>query len=108
MTKGDAAAMASGYATDGELLPPNADVVRGRDAIQKMWQGFLDSGAAGLSLNITDVHSSGDLAAETGTYEVKMKDGTTTDRGKYVVVWKRAQGKWLIYRDIWNSSAAPK
>lgn len=35
---------------------------------------------------------------------MKTKDGTVADRGKYIVVWKRVGGKWLLHRDIWNTS----
>jgi len=31
------------------------------------------------------------------------------DRAKYVVVWKKVGGQWLLHRDIWNTSQpAPK
>jgi ketosteroid isomerase-like protein len=26
------------------------------------------------------------------------------DEGKYVVIWKRHQGKWKLHRDIWTTS----
>lgn len=102
--KKDAAAMAGCYTTDGEALPPNGDVVSGRAEIQKMWQGVLDSGISDVAVNTREVESSGNLAWESGTYELKATDGSTADRGKYVVVWKRVGGQWLIHRDIWNSS----
>jgi ketosteroid isomerase-like protein len=28
----------------------------------------------------------------------------TTSQGRYVVVWKRVDGRWLLHRDTWNSS----
>ena len=27
-----------------------------------------------------------------------------TARMKYLVVWKRLNGKWLLHRDIWNAT----
>ena len=40
-----------------------------------------------------------------------MKDanGATVDNGKYLSVYKRVDGKWLLIRDTWNSDtpAAP-
>lgn len=107
--KGDAAMIASVYSSDAEAFPPNADVVRGRAAIQKLWQSVLDSGITGFELMTRDVESAGDLAYESGTYTLKTKDGNVADRGKYCVVWKRVQGQWLLHRDIWNTNmpAAP-
>jgi uncharacterized protein (TIGR02246 family) len=109
VTKGDAAALASLYTTDAEAFPPNSDVVKGRAAIQAMWKGVLDTGVTGAELATTEVEAQGPLASEVGTYVIKLKDGTVADRGKYVVVWKKVGGQWLLHRDIWNTSQpAPK
>ena len=104
LARQDAAGLAALYTTDGEAFPPNSDVVRGRAGIQKMWQGVLASGVASATLTTRQVESSGDFAYESGAYEMKTKDGTAADRGKYVVVWKRVTGKWMLHRDIWNTS----
>ena len=102
--KGDAAAIASLYTPDAEAFPPNSDIVKGRAAIQKMWQGVLASGVGGAELNTSEVESAGDIAYEVGTYAMKSKDGKVLDRGKYVVVWKRANGQWFLHRDIWSTN----
>jgi len=105
VSKGDAAALAGMYSTDARVFPPNSDAVRGRAEIQKMWQAVIDSGLASLTLSTTEVESSADIAYEIGTYEMKMKDGKgAADRGKYIVVWKRDGGRWLLHRDMWNTS----
>jgi uncharacterized protein (TIGR02246 family) len=107
--KADVAALASLYTTDAEALPPNSDVVKGRPAIQAMWKGVLDSGVTGVELTTVEVEAHGTHAYEVGTYVIKTKDGTVADRGKYVVVWKKVAGHWLLHRDIWNTSQpAPK
>ena len=102
--KGDAAAVASLYTTDAEVLPPNSDVVKGRAAIQSMFKGVFDSGVTGIELAAAEVEAHGLVASEVGTYVVKGKDGAVLDRGKYVVVWKKAGGQWQLHRDIWNTS----
>ena len=102
--KADTVALGALYTDDAQVLPPNSDVVKGRAAIQELWKGVFESGIAGASLETTDVESEGTLAYETGRYEMKLKDGKVADRGKYVVVWKRAGGEWRIHRDIWNTS----
>ena len=48
--------------------------------------------------------SQGNLAYEVGTYAMKTKDGKVADRGKYCVVWKRVNGRWLLHRDIWSTN----
>lgn len=102
--KKDAAMIASAYTLDGEAFPPNSEIVKGRPALQKLWQSVLDSGIAAIDLVTTEVESAGDIAYEAGTYTMKMKDGTLADRGKYCVVWKRVGGQWLLHRDIWTTS----
>jgi uncharacterized protein (TIGR02246 family) len=107
--KGDAAALGALYTTDAEALPPSSDVVKGRAAIQAMFKGIFDSGVTAIDLTAAEVEAHGLVASEVGTYVVKVKDGTVVDRGKYVVVWKKVGGQWLLYRDIWNTSQpAPK
>ena len=102
--KHDAALIASAYTEDAEAFPPNSDKVKGRPALQKLWQSVLDSGIAAFELNTTEVDSEGHLAYEVGTYVMKTKDGKVADRGKYCVVWKRVNGQWLLHRDIWTTS----
>jgi ketosteroid isomerase-like protein len=102
-TKGDAAGVAATYSPDANAFPPNAAILKGRAAIQKMWQDVIDSGIASISLGSTEVESAGNIAYESGTYEMKMKDGKVADRGKYCVVWKKVNGQWMLHRDIWST-----
>lgn len=104
---GDPAKMASIYATDAVVFPPGGERVNGREAIAQFWQGFLKNGFKNLVLNTLEVESQGDLAYESGefSFDVPEKGGKLAKAaGKYVVVWKRLQGGWQIYRDIWNDS----
>jgi len=107
VTRGDAAAIAGLYSATAEVLPPGGDVVKGRAAIQKVMQGFIDAGAKELPLATAEVEAHGDTAWEVGTWTMKGKDGALLDHGKSVVIWKKEAGGWKLYRDIWNSSQAP-
>ena len=49
----------------------------------------------------------GNLGWESGTFVTKDKSGTAVDTGKYVTVYRRQDGKWLIVRDTWNSDVPP-
>lgn len=102
--KHDAALLVTAYTEDAEAFPPNSEMVKGRPALQKLWQSVLDSGVAGVELKTTEVEAFGALAYEVGTYAMKTKDGAVADRGKYCVVWKRVNGEWLLHRDIWSTS----
>ena len=41
---GEAAAVAARYTEDGKLLPPNAEMMEGKDAIAAYWPGAMDGG----------------------------------------------------------------
>ena len=102
--KRDAGVIATAYTTDAEAYPPNSGAVKGRPALQKLWQSVLDSGIAAIELKTIEVDSQGTMAYEVGTYAMKTKDGKVADHGKYCVVWKQVNGQWLLHRDIWSTS----
>lgn len=101
--KQDAAGVVAAYSPDANVFPPNAPIIKDRAGIQKMWQDVMKSGIATVSFVTTEVESAGNLAYESGTYEMKMKDGKVADRGKYCVVWKKVKGQWMLHRDIWST-----
>lgn len=102
LARGDAAGVAATYTADGQMLPPNGQTLEGRAAIQSLWQEWIKAGFTKLTLTPIDVEGVGDSAYEVGKYV--STDGKVTDEGKYVVIWKRQQGKWRLFRDIWNTS----
>ncbi|HSD66160.1 MAG TPA: DUF4440 domain-containing protein [Vicinamibacteria bacterium] len=107
VARGDAAAIAALYTSTAEVLPPGGEIARGREAIQKAFQGAIDAGMRDLPLTLVEVEAHGDTATEVGTWVWKGKDGATLDHGKYIVIWKKEGGDWRLHRDIWNSSTPP-
>jgi uncharacterized protein (TIGR02246 family) len=101
---GDAAGMAALYTEEGQLLPPNADFMIGREAIQAFWQGVMDAGIASIKIELLEVDDHGDTAIEVSKYALHAQDGTELDAGKFIVIWKRVEGEWKLHRDIFNSS----
>jgi ketosteroid isomerase-like protein len=101
---GDIAAIGDFYTKDGQVMPPNSDSVTGRAEVRTFWQSLRDSGIQEIRLNEGDVEGYDDLAAEVSTFELVGKDGKTVDRGKYIVLWKKENGDWKLYRDIFNSN----
>jgi uncharacterized protein (TIGR02246 family) len=102
--KGDGAGLAALYAADGQVLPAGGDPLKGPQAIQKFWQGALDSGIAGIGLTTVEVFGHGPTATEVGQYELRDKTGKVLDHGKYVVVWRREGGKWKLLRDMFSTN----
>ena len=107
---GDAKAVSGLYAEQAVLLPPGAPAAKGRAAIQAyLAKDTAESAKAGVTFSVatSDMGTSGDLAWESGTYAVKAKSGGSVEIGKYLTVYKKSDGKWLIIRDTWNSDAPP-
>ena len=101
----DAEAVAACYTSDAQLLPAHSDAIVGREAITGFWRGAMSSGIAAAQLQTLDVDAAGDLAVETGRYELAGADGRALDAGKYLVAWHRDRGgAWRIHRDIWTTS----
>lgn len=101
--RGDSTAMAAHYSSDAILMPSNSEPVKGKDIVG-FWGAALRMGVKDLKLDITDISGGGDIYAETGNLELFGADNKLLDKGKYVVVWKKENGKWKMYRDIWNSN----
>jgi uncharacterized protein (TIGR02246 family) len=105
--KGDSAALAALYAPDGQVMPAGSDPIRGAEAIQKFWQGALDSGVAAIGLKTLEVFGRGPTATEVGQYDLRDKAGKVLDHGKYLVVWQHADGKWKLLRDMFSTNVPP-
>ncbi len=99
----DPAASAAIYAEDGALLPPNNETISSRAAIEAYLTESLASGIS-VGLKDTEVYAHGDVGYMAGTYTVTDAGGATIDKGKYVEIWRQVDGKWQIFRAIWNSN----
>ena len=103
--KGDASAVAAMYTEDAFVLPPGAEMVKGRAAIAAFWrQAAQQMGDA--KLTTVDVLPLGPRAArEIGTVSLKSKSQPPQEiTAKYAVVWRKVGGKWKLATDIWNTS----
>jgi uncharacterized protein (TIGR02246 family) len=110
--KGDADEVANWYLMEARVMPSNSDIIQGRPNIRTFWHGAITAGAKLVSLDTIDVEVRGNMAIEIGRYTLTMPaagGATTTDKGKYVVIWKREGRGWKIAIDIFNTSlpAAP-
>lgn len=98
---------------DARLLPPDAPLAQGKEAIRtsivdlEAMPGF----AISWSPTAADVGSGGDLGYTTGTYEMEYEGpqaATFVINGKYLTVWKKqADGTWMVTADMFNADGAP-
>ena len=94
-------------AADAAFYVTDSPVMRGSDTLRKWFSEM--SKMPGFSVSWTPasatVGSSGDLAYTAGSYE--FHGGGSTERGKYITVWKRTggAGNWMVAEDIFNADA---
>jgi ketosteroid isomerase-like protein len=95
------------YGDRGALLPAGMPKLSGAAAMRPFWAQLW---AFNVNLVLTTVSvivaQAGDLAVEEGTYTFDIPN-TPTDKGKYLVVWYKQDGKWLVAQEIWNSDMTP-
>lgn len=107
--KGDAGALASLHLDDAQILAPDAETVKGRPAIEQFWKAEIKSattlGAKNASKPI-EIEEHGGVAHETGSWVSIKAGGSIIEEGKYLVLWKKHDGQWKIFRETWNVKRA--
>lgn len=113
LVRGDARAMAEVFAEDGQIVPASGPgFVTGRAEIEAYQERRLEARRY-LEAVITtrDLGASGDLAWETGTIRVSIKQepgAPVTVTGRYLAVWRRdPDGRWRIQADLPVSDPVP-
>ena len=106
--QGNPGAVAELYTDEAVLLPPNFNMIKGKEGIETFWAGAMQMGVKDVSLSTEDLMIMGDFVCEIGKYKLTIQpegQETTEDQGKYLVIWKQAaEGTWKLHIDIWNTS----
>lgn len=107
--RGDAAGVAAMYTENATMLPPGAGIQNGRAAIQKTIEAIGRSGVRNFALQSVAVDRIGpDTAREIGQFTLDapgpVKKHWVKVYGKYVVIWKLVDGKWMLDTDVWNTN----
>lgn len=98
---GDAAAFVEGmYTEDAILYPPNSPAVFGKDAMEALWGGMMEAGVE-PKVKTKSALAHGKTAIEEGTVDI-FAGGQKVDEVKYMVIWKKVKGEWMMHRDMWN------
>jgi ketosteroid isomerase-like protein len=103
LAKNDSVGFANSYTEDAKFMEHNLPALEGRVAIQSFWSKFMIAGGNDIQLNTLEVWGDAETITEEGLYELKSNTGAVLGKGKYIVIWKFINGKWLIHRDISNS-----
>jgi ketosteroid isomerase-like protein len=81
----------------------------GTSAIMAYFNGGYKMGIRGIKLTTEEVMGGKEGVIETGKYELFADKNMSIDKGKFIVIWKQENGKWKMFRDVWNTDlpAAP-
>jgi ketosteroid isomerase-like protein/quercetin dioxygenase-like cupin family protein len=104
----DAATLATFYAPDARVNPPNAPTVTGAAAIQGLWQDAfrIPDFQLAFTPERLDIATSGDMALDAGVFRFRGTgpDGPMTEEGNYAVTWRKTAEGWKIVSEMWHSS----
>jgi uncharacterized protein (TIGR02246 family) len=105
----DAAGCAALFADDGVEYRENQEPFVGPEAVRKQITMELTQNPkeqVDWSTERVEVSSSGDLATEYGKFNVTGlgKNGTESDYGKYITVYRKVNGVWKVAADIGTST----
>lgn len=103
IAKGDSVGTAEAYTKEGKFMGSNMPSVVGKANLTTFWAGFINAVGGTITLTTLDIWGNAEYITEEGLFEIKAKDGTSIDKGKYIVVWKKEDGKWKLHRDMSNS-----
>jgi ketosteroid isomerase-like protein len=104
IAKGNVGALEQVYTADARVLPPGAELVSGRPAIQQFWAGAMKGlGLRRAVLVTVDAIPAGDGVVEIGRADLETAGGGLSV--KYVVFWRQEGGRWKWHVDIWNPNS---
>lgn len=105
---GNVEAILALYSDDAVVMPPNVAAITGLASLKEyLAKDVAASKLAGITSKdgVSQVAISGDLAWHAGTSLFVDAADKVVQTGKYVEIWRRTSGRWLLVRDIWNDDA---
>lgn len=97
LQNGDSISLGEMYMMDAEIIPSKV----GRENIIKGFGRLIRNRITGSSFKTTQLWGNDQLLVEDGTGTWSHANGTIVDSGRYLLVWKKDDGKWKILRDTW-------
>ena len=90
------------YAENAEIFQGGKENTIGRESITKNFEGWARDSVIG-KFTTTGLWGNKDLLVEQGTGFFAQANGNWKSTGKYLLVWKKVDGEWEIFRDTWFS-----
>ena len=100
---GDSIGLANMFTIDGKSMEPNEPAFIGRSQIQTHYSIVMKAGANKLGLITNGLWGDENMLAEEGEFTFMSSEDKLLDKGKYIVLWKKEDGMWKLFRDCYNS-----
>ncbi len=100
----DTAILNSMYTKDAKVFAPNSVVISDKSVIKAMNLEWVNYDVKEAREESTALYGNTDYIIDEGTYYMSFGADSIVDKGKYMNVWKQEDGKWKMFRNMWNSS----
>jgi len=101
---GDTAFLNNIFTQDAKVFPPNSDAVIGHHAIAVLNLQYVNFDIKEFSEGTTAFYGNEEYLIDEGTYFMRYGKDNTIEKGKYLNVWKREDGDWKLFSNIWNTN----
>ena len=107
VNEGKADSFALTYTENGVMMPPNAPIATGREAIRAAMGAMAMPPGSRLTYEIQSLSVNGPIAVERGSTVFTMPNPRRgqpdlTTNGKYLVHLHKVGGQWLVAEGIWS------
>lgn len=102
LAAGDIDGMVGLYTADCRIMPPNAPMIEGRDAVRSSFSELMDAGITG-EIKTIESTVAGDIGYKIGTYTLIAPDGSVVAKGKFSESWKKTSAGWQMSSDMFSS-----
>ena len=101
---GDIDGLALMYSPDAEILPPDNPIVTGHEASVGYWQNY-NPGQVRLEISESETFAAGDYWLREGSYSAMYPVEGEPRVGKFMELWKKVDGAWVLHRHMWSPNA---
>jgi ketosteroid isomerase-like protein len=109
-SSGDVESLITLFTDDAISMGNDQEALVGKDAIRADMEANLSKRVEGntSSFEVSEVFGTEGLVTEIGVETNKNATGEVISTGKYMAVWKKVNGEYLVFRDIYNGDAKEK
>jgi len=108
LKNGDSIALGNMYTADAELFSNGGPSTIGRENLIKSFGGMIRDSITGSGFKTTGLWGNADMLVEEGTGFFAQANGKKVSSGKYLLVWKKDEGQWKIFKDTFFSDGTLK